>query len=205
MTSAAIYQARQALQRAHWAATAFASYDRPSVLRIAEAVALAAHAQARHYAEWAVRETGFGVVEHKVVKNEACSLGILERYRDEDLVSPRIDPAGKMLSLPRPAGVILALTPSTNPVCSVFFKVILAMLTRNAIVISPHPMARECCADAAGMLAAAATEAGAPDGVIQVVAEPTVPLIEALMSDPATERHRGHRWHRGGQGGTRVR
>jgi acetaldehyde dehydrogenase/alcohol dehydrogenase len=186
VTSAAIYQARQALQRAHWAGSAFASYDRPSVLRVAEAVALAAHAQARHYAEWAVRETGFGVAEHKVVKNEACSLGILERYRDEDLVSPRIDQAGKMLSLPRPAGVILALTPSTNPVCSVFFKVILAMLTRNAIVISPHPMARECCADAAGMLAAAATEAGAPDGVIQVVAEPTVPLIEALMSDPAT-------------------
>jgi len=186
VTSAAIYQARQALQRAHWAGSAFASYDRPSVLAVAEAVARAAHAQARHYAEWAVRETGFGVVEDKVVKNEACSLGILERYRDEDLVSPRIDQAGKMLSLPRPAGVILALTPSTNPVCSVFFKVILAMLTRNAIVISPHPMARECCADAARMLAAAATAAGAPDGVIQVVAEPTVPLIEALMSDPAT-------------------
>jgi acyl-CoA reductase-like NAD-dependent aldehyde dehydrogenase len=187
VTAAAIYQARQALQRAHWAASAFATYDRPSVLRIAEAVATAAHAQARHYAEWAVRETGFGVVEHKVIKNEACSLGVLDRYRDEDLVSPRIDPDGKMLSLPRPAGVILALTPSTNPVCSVFFKVILAILTRNAIVISPHPMARECCADAAGMLAAAATAAGAPDGVIQVVAEPTVPLIEALMSDPATD------------------
>ncbi len=174
------------LQRGHWAASAFATYDRPSVLRIAEAVAAAAHAQARHYAEWAVRETGFGVVEHKVIKNEACSLGVLARYSDEDLVSPRIDPDGKVLSLPRPAGVILALTPSTNPVCSVFFKVILAMLTRNAIVISPHPMARECCADAAGMLAAAATAAGAPDGVIQVIAEPTVPLIEALMSDPAT-------------------
>jgi acetaldehyde dehydrogenase / alcohol dehydrogenase len=186
MTATAIYQARQSLQRAHWAASAFASYDRPAVLRIAAAVAAAAHAQARHYAEWAVRETGFGVVEHKVIKNEACSLGILDRYRDEDLVSPRIDPDSKILSLPRPAGVVLALTPSTNPVCSVFFKVILAMLTRNAIVISPHPMARECCADAAGLLAAAATEAGAPDGVIQVIAEPTVPLIEALMSDPAT-------------------
>jgi acetaldehyde dehydrogenase / alcohol dehydrogenase len=185
--AAALYQARQMLQRAHWAAGAFASYDRPSVLRVAESVALAAHAQARHYAEWAVRETGFGVVEHKVVKNEAFSLGVLERYRDEDLVSPRIDQASKVLSLPRPAGVILALTPSTNPVCSVFFKVILAMLTRNAIVVSPHPMARECCGDAARMLAAAAVEAGAPDGVIQVVAEPTIPLIAALMADPVTD------------------
>jgi acyl-CoA reductase-like NAD-dependent aldehyde dehydrogenase len=186
-TAAAVYQARQMLQRAHWAAGAFATYDRPSVLRIAEAVARAAHAQARHYAEWAVRETGFGVVEHKVTKNEACSLGILERYRAEDFVSPRIDAASKILALPRPAGVILALTPSTNPVSSVFFKVILALLTRNAIVLSPHPMARECCADAARLLAAAATGAGAPDGVIQVVAEPTIPLIEALMSDPATD------------------
>jgi acyl-CoA reductase-like NAD-dependent aldehyde dehydrogenase len=186
MTTAAIYQARQALQRAHWAASEFASYDRASVLRIAEAVAATGHARARHYAEWAVRETGFGVVEHKVIKNEACSAGILDRYRDEDLVSPRIDPDNKIMSLPRPAGVVLALTPSTNPVCSVYFKVILAMMTRNAIVISPHPMARECCTDAAESLAAAATAAGAPDGVIQVIAEPTVPLIEALMSDPAT-------------------
>jgi acyl-CoA reductase-like NAD-dependent aldehyde dehydrogenase len=185
--SAAVYRARQMLARAHWAAGAFATYDRASVLHIAEATATAAHAQARHYAEWAVKETGFGVAEHKVIKNEACSLGILERYRDEDYVSPRLDPASKIASLPRPAGVVLALTPSTNPVCSVFFKIIIALLTRNAIVVSPHPMARDCCTDAARLLAAAATEAGAPDGTIQVVTDATVPLIEALMADPVTD------------------
>ena len=141
--SAAIYHARQMLQLAHWAASAFATYDRASVLRIAQAVASTAHANAARYAEWAVRETGFGVVEHKTIKNEACSLGIMDRYRDDDLVSPRVDPAAKILALPRPAGVILALTPSTNPVCSVYFKVIIALLTRNAIVVSPHPMAKE--------------------------------------------------------------
>jgi acetaldehyde dehydrogenase / alcohol dehydrogenase len=186
-SAAATWRARQMLARAHWAAGAFASYDRASVLRIAEAVAAAAHGQARRYAEWAVAETGFGVVEHKAIKNEACSLGILERYRDHDYVSPRIDPEGKILSLPRPAGVILALTPSTNPVCTLFFKIILALLTRNAIVVSPHPMAQDCCVDAARLLAATATEAGAPDGVIQVVPDATVPLIEALMSDPVTD------------------
>jgi len=185
--SAATYRGRQMLARAHWAAGAFASYDRDSVLRIAEAVATAAHAEARRYAEWAVSETGFGVADHKVIKNEACSLGILERYRDDDYVSPRIDPAGKILSLPRPAGVVLALTPSTNPVCSVFFKIILALLTRNAIVVSPHPMAQDCCGDAARLLAGVATQAGAPDGTIQVVQNATVPLIEALMSDPVTD------------------
>jgi len=186
-TSSSIYQARQMLQLAHWAAGAFASYDRDSVLRIAEAVAQAAHSNAARYAEWAVRETGFGVVEHKTIKNEACSLGILQRYRDDDLVSPRIDTAAKILALPRPAGVILALAPSTNPVSSVYFKVILALLTRNAVVVSPHPMAKECCADAARLLAATAEQAGAPAGAIQVVDEPTVPLIEALMSDPVTD------------------
>jgi acyl-CoA reductase-like NAD-dependent aldehyde dehydrogenase len=184
---AATYQARQMLARAHWAAGAFAAYDRGAVLRIAEAAATAAHAQARRYAEWAVRETGFGVAEHKVIKNEACSLGIFERYAGEDYVSPRVDTAGKIVSLPRPAGVILALTPSTNPVCSVFFKIIIALLTRNAIVVSPHPMAKDCCTDAVRLLASAAVGAGAPDGVIQVVQDATVPLIEALMADPVTD------------------
>jgi acetaldehyde dehydrogenase/alcohol dehydrogenase len=182
----AAHRARQMLARAHWAAGAFAGYDRASVLRIAEAAATAAHAQARRYADWAVKETGFGVAEHKAMKNEACSLGIFQRYRDDDYVSPRVDADAKIVSLPRPAGVVLALTPSTNPVCSVYFKVILALLTRNAIVISPHPMAKDCCGDAARLLAEAATQAGAPDGVIQVVEDVTVPLIEVLMADPVT-------------------
>ncbi|HEU5417434.1 MAG TPA: aldehyde dehydrogenase family protein [Streptosporangiaceae bacterium] len=185
-TVSATHRAKQMLARAHWAAGAFATYDRAAVLRVAEAAATAAHGQARKYAEWAVAETGFGVAEHKLLKNEACSLGVWERYRDEDFVSPRIDPAAKIVALPRPAGVVLALTPSTNPVCSVFFKVIIALLTRNAIVVSPHPMAAACCTDAARLLAAAAVEAGAPDGVIQVVEHPTVPLIETLMADPVT-------------------
>jgi acyl-CoA reductase-like NAD-dependent aldehyde dehydrogenase len=184
---AATYRARQMLARAHWAAGAFATYDRAAVLRIAAAAATAAHADARRYAEWAVKETGFGVAEHKVMKNEACSLGVFERYSGEDYVSPRLDTAGKIVSLPRPAGVVLALTPSTNPVCSVFFKIIIALLTRNAIVVSPHPMAKDCCTDAALLLASAATQAGAPDGTIQVVRDATVPLIEALMSDPVTD------------------
>jgi acetaldehyde dehydrogenase / alcohol dehydrogenase len=65
----------------------------------------------------------------------------------------------------------------------VFFKCLLALMTRSVVVLSPHPLARECCADAARTLAAAAVAAGAPEGVIQVVDEPSVPLIEALMSD----------------------
>ncbi|MET8249422.1 aldehyde dehydrogenase family protein [Streptomyces sp. NPDC005202] len=183
---AGVARARMMLQRARWAASAFAGYDRERVLRIASAVTEAASARAAHYAEWAVRETGFGVVEHKRLKNELCSRGIFEHYRDEDLVSARLDPERKIVEIPRPAGVIFALTPSTNPVSTVYFKVILALLTRNAIVISPHPMARECCTDAARWLADAAERAGAPDGAVQVVEQPSIPLIEALMADERT-------------------
>ena len=70
----------------------------------------------------------------------------------------RLDPARKMIEVARPAGVIFALTPSTNPVCTVFYKVLLALLSRNAIVISPHPKAKACCTDAALTMARAAEE-----------------------------------------------
>jgi acetaldehyde dehydrogenase/alcohol dehydrogenase len=185
--AAGVPRARQMLERARWASRAFATYDRASVLRIAEAVAEVAEAKAQYYAEWAVRETGFGVVEHKVIKNRLCSRGILDTYRDHDYVTPRVDADRKMVEVPRPAGVVLALTPSTNPVSTVYFKILLALLTRNAVVLSPHPFARECCSDAARVLGDAAVAAGAPDGVVQVVEEPSIPLIDALMTDERTD------------------
>jgi acetaldehyde dehydrogenase / alcohol dehydrogenase len=184
---AGVPRARMMLQRAHWAASAFANYPADAVARIVEAVAEVAYQNAERYAEWAVRETGMGVAEHKRTKNELCSRGIAETYREHDFASARIDAERRIVEVPRPAGVVLALTPSTNPVCSVYFKVLLALMTRNAIVVSPHPLARECCVDAAHLLADAAVRAGAPDGCVQVVEEPTIPLIEALMSDVTTD------------------
>jgi acyl-CoA reductase-like NAD-dependent aldehyde dehydrogenase len=183
---AGVPRARAMLQRAQWAASAFARYDRATVDRIVAAAAAAGAARAREYADWAVRETGFGVAEHKVIKNLACSTGLVGAYAGHDYVTPRVDPANRVVEIPRPAGVVLALTPSTNPVATVFVKALLALMTRNAVVVSPHPLARECSADAARTLAAAAVAAGAPDGVIQVVDEPSVPLINALMTDERT-------------------
>jgi acyl-CoA reductase-like NAD-dependent aldehyde dehydrogenase len=183
---AGVPRARAMLQRAEWAARAFARYDKQATDRVVHAAAAAGAARAREYAEWAVRETGFGVAEHKVVKNLACSTGLAGAYATHDYVTPRFDPAAKIVEIPRPAGVVLALTPSTNPVASVFFKALLALMTRNAVIISPHPQAAECCADAARALGQAAVAAGAPDGVIQVVDRPSVPLIDALMTDERT-------------------
>ena len=132
-------RARMMLQRARWAAGAFAVYDRNQTRRIAEAVSEAAYQNAERFARDAVEETGMGVVEHKRRKNEACSRGIFERYGDDDYVGARIDPERKLVEVPKPAGVILALTPSTNPIATVYFKVMLSLLTRNAVVVSPHP------------------------------------------------------------------
>lgn len=182
-----VAQAGQLLERARFAAAAYGEYDQATVARIVEAVADAGHRNAERFAAAAVAETQMGVVEHKIVKNRACSRGIVEFYRDQDYVTPRIDTARKIVEVPRPAGVVLALCPTTNPVATVYFKVILALMTRNAVVVAPHPRARQCSADAARILAEAALAAGAPDGVVQVIDEPTLPLIEAMMADERTD------------------
>ncbi|MEP9374401.1 aldehyde dehydrogenase family protein [Mesorhizobium sp. KR1-2] len=174
------------LERARWAGQIFQRYDRNATMAIVDAVAKAAHANAGKYADWAVEETGFGVAAHKKLKNELASTGLVEFYRNDDYVNPRIDAAAKMVKLPRPAGVVFALTPSTNPVATLYYKVLLALMTRNAIVISPHPAARACCVDAAHTLMAAARAAGAPDAIIQIVEEPNIPLIEEFMASPKT-------------------
>ena len=180
-------QADTMLERARWASEVYQRYDRARVMRIAEAVANAAHEKAEAYAEWAVRETGFGVVAHKKIKNELTARPFLDYYRDWDFVNPRTDPNTGVVEVPKPAGVIFALIPSTNPIATINFKVICAVLTRNAIVMSPHPAARECCVDAARMLAKVAEAAGAPDGIIQVVERPAIPLIDQFMKSDKTD------------------
>lgn len=179
-------RAEMMLERARWAATIFDRYDRDTTLRIAEAVAEAAHLRAAEFAENAVAESGFGVVAHKKIKNELTAKPLVEHYRDADYVNPRVDEARKIVEVPRPAGVIFALTPSTNPIATLNYKVLLALLTRNAIVISPHPAVKETSIEAANALAEAAETAGAPAGVIQILAEPSIPMVEAFMTSEKT-------------------
>ncbi|MBB2993609.1 acyl-CoA reductase-like NAD-dependent aldehyde dehydrogenase [Mycolicibacterium iranicum] len=183
----AVPHAGQLLERARFAAAAYAEYDHDTVARIVDAVAEAGHRNADRFAAAAVAETQMGVVADKATKNRACSRGIVDFYRGQDYVSPRIDTARKIVEIPRPAGVVLALCPTTNPVSTVYFKVILALMTRNAVVVAPHPRARRCSAEAAQVLAEAAVAAGAPDGIVQVLTEPSLPLVEALMSDERTD------------------
>lgn len=179
-------RARMMLQAGQWAAAQFRSYGPGEVERIVEAVARAGYERSEELARATVEETGFGVAEHKTTKNQISSRGIVEHYRSEDLVTPRVDGERRIVQVPKPAGVIFALIPSTNPVSTLFFKVLLALMTRNAIVVSPHPMAQHVSIDACNTLRDAALQAGAPRGAIQIVDEPSIPLIHALMEDPHT-------------------
>lgn len=174
------------LEHARWATTVFQRYDRETTMAIVDAVADVAHANAGFYADWAVKETGFGVAKHKKLKNELTAHSLVDYYRDHDYINYRVNEENNIIEIPRPAGVVFALTPSTNPISTLNYKIIIALLTRNAIVISPHPAARECCIDAAKKLAAAAVQAGAPEGVIQIIEKPNIPLVETFMSSEKT-------------------
>lgn len=178
----ALSSARMKVDRAAWAACYYRNFSRDTVLAIAEALARAADAKAEPFAQQAVEETGFGVVEHKAIKNRLCAHPLLDHYRDMDLVTPRVDAARKIVELPKPAGVIFALAPATNPVATIYYKAMLAILSRNAIVLSPHPAAKRVSAEAARHLATAVEAAGAPSGLIQCVEEPSVALVQEIMA-----------------------
>ncbi len=172
---------RHLLEKAKWASETFSSYASSEVDSIVEAVAAKAAEKAGFYADWAVKETGYGVVEDKTYKNQCCSSGMAEYYRKDNYAGFEVNPEKKIIKFARPAGVVLALVPSTNPIATTYFKIILCLKTRNSIIISPHPAAKESCAAVCDELAVVAEAHGAPKGVIQVVRTPTVPLVGALM------------------------
>ncbi len=178
--------AESMLERANWAGQSYSQFNSSQVDKITKAVADAAYERAEHYAQWAVKETGFGVTKDKTLKNQLASRGLLDHYKDQNFVSARFNDRDKIIELPKPAGVIFALIPSTNPVATVYFKVLLALMTRNAVVMSPHPAARECSGDAIAYLAKVAEEAGAPSGIIQVISKPNIPLVDAFMRSEKT-------------------
>ena len=175
-------KARMKVGRAAWASRSYRDFSRQSVLKIADAIAEAGFARAKKFAADAVEETGYGVVEHKTIKNKLCTHDLLDYYKDLDLVTPRVDEVKKIVELPKPAGVVFALTPATNPVATIYYKAMLAVLSRNAIVISPHPAAKKVSNEAVQHLASAAEAAGAPSGLIQCVEEPSIPLVQDIMA-----------------------
>ena len=177
-----VFQANRVIDRAQWAGSVFANYAREDILRIAKSAADLGEATARKYADWAVAETGFGNADHKEIKNRMCSEGIFEYYKDQNFTSHRVDHQRQVVEIPRPAGVVFCIDSFYQSGLLGFLQGITRLDDRNSIVISPHPAAKECCTDAALKLAEAVEKAGAPDGVVQVIENPTLEVIHAVMS-----------------------
>lgn len=180
----ALQETRDLLAQAGPAASALARLSPEAAWAIAEAVSAAMLPKAEFYAEWAVRETRIGKVADKVTKNRVACTSTLEGWRGVPLGGVRRDPALRLVEVGRPAGVIVALSNSTSPVATIIFKSLMALMTRNAIVFSPHPVALQCCADAVREIQAAAERAGAPVHAVQMLGRPTVEATNAMMKDP---------------------
>ena len=114
-----------------------------------------------------------------------------------DYVDAQVDAEAKIVAVPKPAGVVLALTPSTNPIATVYFKVLLALMTRNAVVVSPHPLARRTCVDAVQLLAARGGRGGRARRLPAGRRGADDPADRGADGRPRRRRDRRHRRHRG--------
>lgn len=141
----------------------FATYTQEQVDKIFFAAAVAANKARIPLAKLAVEETGMGIVEDKVIKNHFASEYIYNAYKNTKTCGViEEDKAGGMMKIAEPIGVIAAVIPTTNPTSTAIFKTLLALKTRNGIIISPHPRAKHSTIEAAKIVLEAAVEAGAP-------------------------------------------
>ena len=178
----AIQEMRDAVKRANEAQAKYMSYTQEQVDKIVKAVADAAYAESWELAVMAVEETGMGVAEHKKIKNEVGSRDVYESIKNEKTVGIiREDREKKVTEIAAPFGVVAAIIPTTNPTSTAFFKTLIALKTRNAIVVSPHPYAVRCTIAALKVCEKAAVEAGAPEGLIGWLSHASMEATQALM------------------------
>eukprot|EP00727_Mastigamoeba_balamuthi_P004802 m51a1_g1432 putative acetaldehyde dehydrogenase (941) ;mRNA; r:83890-86941 len=171
------------LERVVAAQKVYAKFTQEQVDTIFEAVATAACMQRIQLAQMAFEDTGMGVMEDKVIKNQFASEFIYNKYRYERTCGLiHEDAANGFSQYAEPLGVIAGIIPTTNPTSTTIFKCLLALKTRNAIVVSPHPRAQRCTAAAAKICHDAAVQAGAPENIIAWIENPARALSTALMS-----------------------
>ncbi len=160
----------------------FANYSQEQVDKIFQAAALAANAQRIPLAQMAVEETGMGVVEDKIIKNHFASEYICNKFLPMKTCGIiETDDAFGMIKVAEPRGIIAGIVPTTNPTSTAIFKALISLKTRNAIIFSPHPRAKNCTNLAAKIVLDAAVAAGAPEDIIAWIEEPTVALSAYLM------------------------
>lgn len=162
----------------------FATYSQEQVDEIFFAASLAANKQRIPLAKMAVEETGMGIVEDKVIKNHFASENIYNAYKDTKTCGViQEDTAYGTKVIADPIGLVSAIIPTTNPTSTAIFKTLIALKTRNAIIISPHPRAKDCTIAAAKIVLDAAIAAGAPEGIIGWIDEPSIELTNNVMAN----------------------
>ena len=162
----------------------FATYTQEQVDEIFRQAALAANHNRIKLAKMAVEETGMGIVEDKVIKNNFAAEYIYNQYKDMKTCGVlEEDKTSGITKVAEPIGVISAIVPTTNPTSTAIFKCLIALKTRNAIIISPHPRAKNATIEAAKIVLEAAVKAGAPEGIIGWIDEPSVELSQNVMRE----------------------
>ncbi|MDU6038338.1 MAG: bifunctional acetaldehyde-CoA/alcohol dehydrogenase [Clostridium butyricum] len=162
----------------------FATFTQEQVDKIFRAAAIAANNERIRLAKMAVEETGMGIVEDKVVKNHFAAEYIYNQYKDMKTCGVlEEDHTYGVTKVAEPIGVIAAIVPTTNPTSTAIFKTLIALKTRNAIIISPHPRAKNATIEAARVVLDAAVKAGAPEGIIGWIDQPSVELSQNVMAE----------------------
>ncbi len=173
------------IERVHIAQNRFATFSEEKVDAIFKAAATAANKMRIDLAELAVQETGMGVLEDKIIKNHFASEYIYNKHKT---VTPcgliKRDEANGIKIVASPLGVIAGVVPTTNPTSTAIFKSLICLKTRNGIIFSPHPRAKESTIAAAKVVLDAAVKAGAPEDIIGWIDEPSLELTQSLMTHP---------------------
>ena len=173
-----------AIERIREAQRKFATYTQEKVDKIFLAAASAANRARISLARTAVSETGMGIIEDKVIKNHYAAEYIYNAYKDTKTCGViEEDKAFGIKKIAEPIGVIAAVIPTTNPTSTAIFKTLLALKTRNGIIISPHPRAKGSTIAAAKVVLEAAVAAGAPEGIIGWIDSPSLEMTNTVMKE----------------------
>ena len=170
------------LERVKNAQKEFSKYSQEQVDKIFQAAAIAANEARIPLAKMAVEETGMGIVEDKVIKNHYAAEYIYNKYKNEKTCGVIYqDDSYGIKKIAEPVGIVAAVIPTTNPTSTAIFKTLIALKTRNGIIISPHPRAKKSTIEAAKTVLEAAVKAGAPEDIIAWIDVPSLELTNMLM------------------------
>ena len=183
-----IEQLEELISRVRKAQKIFETYSQEQVDAIFKAAATAANKARISLARMAVEETGMGVLEDKIIKNHYASEYIYNKHKHAKTCGIiREDKANGIKIVAEPLGVIAGVIPTTNPTSTAIFKALIALKTRNGIIFSPHPRAKNCTITAAKLVLDAAVKAGAPEDIIGWIDVPSLELTNGLMTSSSID------------------